>query len=331
MAALWAAVVAGPASLAAPAGNAPRPPRRIDPWETRLTVTWDNQPLEAALAGLAASSATDVWRDRRVDPTTPVRYRCRDRRLAEILDDLAEQHALTWERFGPLAYVAPRAVAPALAERSADLQRELKRLPAPARKAWQAARWWQCDRLSEPRELVGRLVAETGLQLANPETIPHDLWDARTLPQMTAADRLVVLLANFDLVLHVSRDGGWCTLAPRAATPPGPAAAARRPPKRPRGAEAAAASAAAKRFSLRVQSQPLGAVLDRLAEQTDLEIAWEGDVDEGQLRRQRVDCDVRDANLDGLLAALLEPLGLVAVADADRVVIGPRPTPPNPR
>jgi hypothetical protein len=79
-------------------------------------------------------------------------------------------------------------------------------------------------------------------------------------------------------------------------------------------------------FTLRVQEQPVGAVLDALARQ----LGWELVVDETAIRRsgrsldRRVSFAVENVELDELLEALLQPAGLAFERDGTRVRIGPR-------
>ena len=69
---------------------------------------------------------------------------------------------------------------------------------------------------------------------------------------------------------------------------------------------------AMQRFTLKIDNQPLGPVLDQLARQLKLTIAWAPALaaDSEAKRAVLVSCDVHDADLDELLSAVLTPAGL---------------------
>jgi hypothetical protein len=79
------------------------------------------------------------------------------------------------------------------------------------------------------------------------------------------------------------------------------------------------------RFTLRVRQQPLGAILDRIGQQTGVRFAWYDENVAQTARARRVDCEVREADLDELLRSLLQPLGLHSVRGDGQVRIEPAP------
>jgi hypothetical protein len=77
------------------------------------------------------------------------------------------------------------------------------------------------------------------------------------------------------------------------------------------------------RFTLTIENQPVGRVLDQLATQLGLTISWDP-----QLAAAApppgdalISCDVREADLDGLLQAVLAPAGLAFERDGQNVTI----------
>ena len=74
-------------------------------------------------------------------------------------------------------------------------------------------------------------------------------------------------------------------------------------------------------YTLKIQSQPVGAVIDQLERQLRLTIVWDAEGDVETVRGQRISCEVREATLDELLTAILEPAGLRAEREGKRVVI----------
>jgi hypothetical protein len=78
-------------------------------------------------------------------------------------------------------------------------------------------------------------------------------------------------------------------------------------------------------YTLRVEEQPVRAVLNTLAERLN----WQIQLDEAALKAlglsldQRVSFDVRDASQEQLLNAILRPAGLGWQMDGDHVAIVP--------
>ncbi|RIK86371.1 MAG: hypothetical protein DCC67_02815 [Planctomycetota bacterium] len=77
------------------------------------------------------------------------------------------------------------------------------------------------------------------------------------------------------------------------------------------------------RFSLIVENQPAGKVLDQLASQLDLAIEWDPALaaDARGGRDALVSCSVEQASLAELLEALLAPAGLVAERQGQRITV----------
>ena len=58
-------------------------------------------------------------------------------------------------------------------------------------------------RLSEPRQVISAVIEQRGWRVAEPERIPHDLWAAGELPELSVAEVLTVLLIGFDLTFEL--------------------------------------------------------------------------------------------------------------------------------
>jgi type II secretory pathway component HofQ len=91
-------------------------------------------------------------------------------------------------------------------------------------------------------------------------------------------------------------------------------------PRRPGGKSTAAQ---AQRFTLKIENQPVGRVLDQLARQLNLNVVWSTNPPAGQ--QALISCDVRQVDLDGLLEAILEPAGLTSRREGQTVTIQPAP------
>jgi hypothetical protein len=76
-----------------------------------------------------------------------------------------------------------------------------------------------------------------------------------------------------------------------------------------------------RRFTLAIENQPVKRVVDQLAERLKLNVVWASappPADEAL-----VSCDVRDADLDGLLKAILGPANLAHSRDGSNITIRP--------
>lgn len=62
------------------------------------------------------------------------------------------------------------------------------------------------------------------------------------------------------------------------------------------------------RFSLKLENQPVGKVIDQLAGQLGLSVSWQGNA--VAQREQLTSCEIKDGTLEGLLEAVLTPVGL---------------------
>lgn len=316
--------------------------------EAPLAVTWKDAPLRRTVTQFGARSEVGVavMVDRRIDPDQLVTLQAHDRPLDEIFARLADQLEIGVCRVGPVVYFAPKQTAVDLATVAALRRDDLRRRPADARAALVRLRPLAWKELAEPRALVKQWADELGLTIMNLDLIPHDLWPAANLPPLDAADRLTLLLAGFGLTFDFPPEGTAVTLVPM----PKEAKLAKSYPLRGEAAEAVAkireiapdaeieanqrtvsvvarweehehidrllrgepvrqrTVATNKRYSLRVEQHPIGGVLNQLAGQLSLELKIAPTLEERL--EQRVSFDLREATLDELMKAVLEPAKL---------------------
>jgi hypothetical protein len=139
---------------------------------------------------------------------------------------------------------------------------------------------------------------------------------------MSLADQLTVLLAGFDLTYRIAPDrksieilpARWDSITPRSH------------PRQQSPQTPSNAPASKQVFTLRVENQPVGKVLDQLANRLD----WKLDVDEPAIRAAGLSLDrlvsfeVENADEDQLLEAVLKPAGLSAARSDQRIRVAPR-------
>jgi hypothetical protein len=368
--------------LVSPGAAAPSPtlaePALARKLQSRISLTWTGQELGAGLARLADVQRVPVWLDRRADSAAEIDLEIANMPLAAALDELAADDGrdLGWTALRSVVYVGPRATARELATLAELARQALAKAPPDARRKWLTPGPWKIARLSEPHALLAEELDRLGAKLLAGAPIPHDVWAEQSLPGIAPVDRVVLLLAGFDLTAEISADGRQVRpmpikrpveitrgypqnertlaaiaelvaqddalrvrkLGPEvevagrwedherlrqalrgvAATPAAGAEGA----GSDRGAELPPALAN-QRFTLRIASKPVGPVLDQLAAQLHLTIEWDAALLAAMppIQETLVSCDVREADLDGLLRAILDPAGLSFARNGQIVTI----------
>ena len=174
---------------------------------TPLSVSWDNTPLDRALASLSQAQHIAIVRDRRVDPGQPLKLAIDGEPLSEALAKIARHLRIGYCQFGPVAYFGPPATARRLRTLAALRLEDARKLPPPTLRKLLTMKNSRWEKLFKPRELALRLADEAGVKLIDPERIAHDLWPAADLPPLSWIDRLTLLAAQFDLTFRFT-DGG---------------------------------------------------------------------------------------------------------------------------
>ena len=284
----------------------------------RVTATWQGQQLGTALERLASTRQAPLWLDRRVDPRQTVDVQFTNVPFAQALAKLTEQHSLGATQLDSVIYVGPKKTARGLATLAVRARAALAQTPAAQRQQWLRAAPSSWPRLTQPRALLKELLAEADIELVDDKLVAHDLWQARELPPMALVDRAVLILAGFDLTCEISPDGKTCRVVPieypLPASGDAPLAEASSP---------VPATAMRQQFSLRLENQPVGRVMEKLAGQLKLELFWSEDSLQANERSHEtlVSCQIKKVDLDELLRSILEPAGLGFSREGQRVEI----------
>jgi hypothetical protein len=175
-------------------------------------LTWQGQELATALERLAQTQRIDIWIDRRIDPSSPVALSSTNRPLHQALASALAPRGWGASPYQGILFIGPQQSTRELLTLSALARRSLNRAPADARAKWLQADAWSIPRLSEPRGLLRELAAMAGAAVRDDHLVSHDLWPARDLPPMAVTDRVVLLLAGFDLTCQISPDGRECRI-----------------------------------------------------------------------------------------------------------------------
>ena len=180
-----------------------------------VSLSWQERPLRLGLRQLSESREVAVLLDRRIDPEQSLTLGLSKLSLLDILSTIATECGAGISVVGNTVYVGPVKTAARLRTlvelRSNELVGE--NAVAGTKRSFELLRrssliWQDLDR---PSDIVAGSCREAGLQIGggtqpgtvpqtnSPETIPHDLWAAATIPHATITEKLILLLAQFDL------------------------------------------------------------------------------------------------------------------------------------
>lgn len=316
-----------------------------------VTATWSGVGLRAWASRLSESAGRPVLVDRRLDPDALIRLDCQGEPLLEVLGrgaaladgELAVLESSIW--------IVPRGLSAGLLRGEAARIARIASLPARQRSRLTTTSPWSWSAGARPRDLVNVAAAEAGIALSGIDAVPHDHLPAMSLPELTLAERLDLVLAPFDLRVEwraapaASRGQpvpAGRIIAIAAGLPPVPAAAsgaAQAPtPARPQGRANPTGpktspakpktSVAGQTFSLQVAA-PLEELLAAIAKRLGLTLDLDRDslTKAGIASAEIVRLTVKDASRDALLHAILDPLALHWAIDGTRLHVFAPPPP----
>lgn len=175
-----------------------------------ISITLSGAPLREELLRLAAQQKIGLFIDRRVDPGTPVELVARDRTFEQVLWHLADQNQLGVCRLGDFFYLGPLPTADNLPLIWQQMKQQSSRLrPRSNDKStvdWTVRQPLNWDFLSVPGELLTGLSRRhhftiepnSGiLPAGSGEPLPHDLWPAISLPELSLDGQVGLLVIGF--------------------------------------------------------------------------------------------------------------------------------------
>ena len=191
-------------------GNSTRPvtafqtgPRFQTEIDRPLSASWANVELRDLLRKIGDDRRVAILLDRRVDPTVQLPLNLTNSSLRDGVRDLARLIGADISIAEPVLFVGPpsatRRLRTLIELRSSELKAPESSIPE-KRQVELAARHtvtWQD--LDSPVEIVQCIADRYRLTIRNLDLLPHDLWVANTLPSVTAAEALSLILIQFDL------------------------------------------------------------------------------------------------------------------------------------
>lgn len=326
-------------------------------FESTIGLHWEDNPLRSALSNLSRTQRVALFIDRRVDPDRLLTFESEAVPYSELLDRITENHDLGWCRVGPVVYIGPAETTLVLATVVALREQEVEQLPQQIRASLSRTTPCRWEVLSEPRTLIEQLVEDYDNRVFEVDTLPHDLWPEVDLPDLSFAQQLSILLAGFGRTFEFAPDGSAVRPAPMPESAtlerryPGRQQAGRlvtrlreifpdleidrqgneiivvgrweehQLVRRALSGQSVqtAPTPGESRYTLRVDDQQVGPLLETLARQLDLEIRFDPSAEDRIDRR--VSFSVTEATLDELLGAATDGAGLLFVKEGDTLII----------
>ena len=170
------------------------------------TVLWADSPFRDYLVDFGRVQRVAILVDRRVDPDRPLTLAVRDEPVVAIVRAAAESQDLQAAVLPNVLFVGPAASASRIRTVAELRRQDVEALGKDAIRKFvvQAPMVW--EDLDSPRNLLGRLADENGLEIVNLQQVPHDLWPGGQLPPLSIIERLTLILHQFDLTFQVAED-----------------------------------------------------------------------------------------------------------------------------
>lgn len=281
------------------------------PLDTPVNGSWTGVPLRDWVEQISKLAGQPVILDRRLDPDLPVTRQCRGESVGELLTKVAAVVDADVVGLQSTIRIAPRDMTAACGHAEATRAREIMALPRRQRAVPQAARSWTWPDGARPADLLTAVAADANVTIVGLETVPHDHLAGRTLPPLTLAERLDLVLADFDkrISWRPAASGEIPTAVIVPLTGHDAPVAAAKPPRTP--ADRKPSPAGPTRFTLRAAA-PLDQLLASVAAQLGLTLAVDRDAlaARGIAAAEIVRLEVKDASRDQLLEAIVKPLQL---------------------
>lgn len=304
--------------------------------DAAVQASWTQVPLGDWAERASRIAGLPVIIDRRLDPTFPITLDCRGEPLHDVLDRVAAMVGGQVEVLASSVRIGPSSVAGLASAAEQARNAELASLPPALRRTAHRRAAWTWPAAARPRDLLAATAREAGLQLDGLEAIPHDHLPAATLPMLSLAERLDLVLAHYDQRIAWTTGGGEVVPLDAGMTarenPPRPAAASQsepgpnpkaqatsqsQPQRKPTPRRGANPTTTRETFSLRLAApldQALAAVAARLS--LDLTIDAPSLAARGIAPGEIARVDVREVSRAELLDAIVAPFGLAWSIDA---------------
>ena len=168
-----------------------------------LSASWANVELRDLLKKIGEDRRVAILLDRRIDPTVQLPLNLTNSSLREGVRDLARLIGADISVAEPVVFVGPPTATQRLRTlielRSSELFSRESSIPEKRRMELTTRHTVTWQDLDSPAEIVQRIADRYRLKIGDLDLLPHDLWAANTLPSVSAAEALSLILIQFDL------------------------------------------------------------------------------------------------------------------------------------
>ena len=291
-----------------------------------VQATFQRIPLARLVSKLSTISDGIIILDRQIDPTQHITLACQGEGLRAVLWRLADETETEIAVLESSVWITPFGKASQLEQADRKRQKALQQLSMTTQKQLSTKRPLQWPAGEQPATLIMDLVAQpatpvqpatAGLTITTdglPQGIPHDHLSAQTIAPLTLPEQLDLIAMQYDqqLLWSQSSESPSTLVVTPAPLPPSSGKKTRDPeqklastrPRQNNGSDR-------ERYTLRVAA-PFEELLRAVSQRLNLELS----IDTESFKARSINAqeiirlEIKDANRDQLLDAIVKPLGL---------------------
>ena len=296
-----------------------------------IHATFQRIPLARLISQLSVISNGIVVLDRQIDPTQHVTLTCQGEDLLSVLLNLADETGTELAVLESSAWLVPIGKANSLEAADDERKATLQKLPARTRRPLSIKQALQWQAGQKPMVLIEKLLAQTKTDnlAVTPDdlstVIPHDHLAAGSIPPLSLPEQLalVAMQYNHHLLWKQNPQGASAVLVQFVPlpSPTEPKEHATRQ-KQTRSNSNRLAGSSRDLYSLRVAA-PFDELLRAISQRLKLEpiIDTQSLTTRGINPEEIIRLEIKNANRDQLLDAIVKPLGLTWSIEKDRLSI----------
>ena len=285
-----------------------------------IQATFQRIPLARLVSQLSTLSDGVIILDHQIDPTQYITLDCKGESLHTILWRLADATETEIAILESSVWITPYSKASQLEQADRKRQRALRQLPVMTQKELGTKRPLQWLAGQQPATLIMDLLAQPAMPGPTittdglPQEIPHDHLAAQTFPPLTLPEQLDLIAMQYDrqLLWSQSTESPPTLVVTSATLPPSSGIKKRETKQKPaltRPPETEGRNR--ERYTLRVAA-PFEELLRAISQRLNLKPSIDTDAFKAHSinAQEIIRLEIKDANRDQLLDAIVKPLGL---------------------
>ena len=285
-----------------------------------VQATFQRIPLARLVSKLSIISDGIIILDHQIDPTQHITLACQVESLRTVLWRLADETETEIAVLESSVWITPFGKASQLEQADRKRQLALRQLPVTTQKQLSTQRPLQWQAGQQPASLIMDLLAQpatTGLTITTdglPEEIPHDHLAAQTTPPLTLPEQLDLIAMQYDqqLLWSQSSESQSTLVVTPASLPPSSGTKKRETKQKPTLTRPPKTEGSNReRYTLRVAA-PFEELFQAISQRLNLEPSIDTEAFKAHSinTQEIIRLEIKDANRDQLLDAIVKPLGL---------------------